>query len=558
MKEKMIVIIICMLFLIVTNFSVSGTMNHIKHLRKFDSIYNDFSEEIIQGNYRLGDWTEQKLISLDGTDEDAFGRCVSIDGDYAVIGTPHNDDNGENSGSAYIFKNNGSNWVQQQKLTASDAAESDLFGYYVSISGNHVIVGAPYNDDNGDMSGSAYIFKNIGAQWIEQQKITASDGAASDLFGFVSINGEYAIIGAPYDDDIGSNTGSIYIYKFDGVSWTEQQKLHASDTSSFIGFGTTVNINDEYAIIGAPFKDDLGSNSGCVYVFKNNEENWIENQKLTASDGVTDDLFGRCVSMDGGYIAIGAPKDDDNKENSGSVYLFKNNDSGWAEEQKITAFDGDANDTFGNCVSIDENQLIVGAENSDGFEIDTGSAYIFKCDGANWVEEEKFTASDSETEDFFGETVSIFGNFAIVGAGLDDNINGVDAGSVYIFRRANQPPNKPSITGPGSGKPGKELCWTFQSSDPDGDDIMYLIDWDDGTVDLTECVESGTSVKVCHTYSNKSTYTIKAKTIECNPDGSQSDWSILKVKINRYRNYIVSRNEFTRVIKIIQILTKFY
>lgn len=520
MKKKMVGIIVCMMFFSISNLSLSVTM----------------SKQVIYGDILLSDWIEQKLIAFDGADDDVFGCCVSIDGNYAIVGAPHDDDNGENSGSAYILKNNGTSWIEEQKLTASDGAESDLFGYYVSISGDYAIVGAPYDDDKGEMSGSAYIFKNTGSNWIEEQKLTASDGAESDLFGFVSINEDYAIIGAPYNDDMGSNTGAVYIFKNDGSGWIEEEKLIPADTEIFIGFGVTITINGEYAIIGAPYADDLGYNSGSVYIFKNNGGSWTEEQKLTASDGDADNWFGRCVSMDEDYIAIGAPKDDDNGENSGSVYIFKNKGQNWVEDQKLTALDGASEDLFGSCVSIDGKNVIIGADNDDDYEEDSGSAYIFEYDGINWIEETKLHASDGVTEDYFGESVSIDSNYTIVGVGLDDNTNGVDAGSVYIFKRPNQPPNKPSITGPNSGKPGEELCWTFHSSDPDGDDINYFIDWGDGTFNTTECVESCTPLTVCHTFSERLTYIIKVRAGECNPDGSVSEWSYLEVTIPRPRN----------------------
>jgi hypothetical protein len=540
MKKKMVGIFICMLFLGISNLSVSGTL----------------SEQVIYGDLIFLDWIEQKLIASDGADDDVFGCCVSIDGDYAIVGAPHDDNNGENSGSAYILKNNGTSWIEEQKLTASDGAGEDLFGYYVSISGDYAIVGAPYDDDKGEMSGSAYIFKNTGSSWIEEQKFTASDGAESDLFGFVSINGEYAIIGAPYDDDMGSNTGSVYIYKNDGSSWIEDQKLTTTDSDIFFGFGVTASINEKYAIIGAPYADDLGYNSGAVYIFKNNGGSWTEDQKLTASDGDADNWFGRCVSMDEDYIAIGAPKDDDNGENSGSVYIFKNNGQSWIEDQKLTTLDSASEDLFGSCVSIDGNNIIIGAENDDDNEEDSGSAYIFEYDGINWIEVTKLNASDGANEDYFGESVSIDSKYAVVGVGLDDNTNGVDAGSVYIFKRPNQPPNKPSITGPNSGKPGEELCWSFHSCDPDGDDINYFIDWGDGTNDVTDCVESCTNLTVCHTFSERLTYTIKVRASDCFPDGSVSDWSYLEVSIPRSRNRLLFNPNLFRFFQYFQIFFK--
>jgi hypothetical protein len=178
------------------------------------------------------------------------------------------------SGSAYIFKWDGTSWVEQQKLTASDGDAEDRFGHYVSISGDLAIVGADYDEEKGTNSGSAYIFKRDGTSWIEQQpKLVASDGAAGDSFGAsVSISGDYAIVGADGsdDDDKGTDTGSAYIFKWDGSSWVEQQpKLTAQDGTAYDYFGASVSISGNLAIVGCRYDDDNGTNSGSAYIFEN-------------------------------------------------------------------------------------------------------------------------------------------------------------------------------------------------------------------------------------------------------------------------------------------------
>jgi len=533
MKQKIKGILLCMLLIIISALSVSGSTNIINPYKESYVNHGDLIAPVISRNHIILDWSEQKLISSDGTAGDEFGYPVSIYGDYAIIGAPHDDDNGKDSGSVYILRNTGTSWVEEQKLTASDGAESDLFGYYVSISGDYAIIGAPYDDDMGSDSGSAYIFKNNGTSWVEEQKLTASDGAESDLFGFVFINGDYAIIGAPYDDDMGSNSGSAYIYKNIGTSWVEEQKLHTSHTANFLGFGVTISINEEYAIIGAPYDDDMGSNSGSVYIFKNNGTSWIEEQKLFASDSAADDVFGRCISMDGLYIIIGAPHDDDNGKNSGSAYIFKNNGTSWVEQQKLTASDGAAEDYFGRRVSIDSNYAVIGAENDDDNGKDSGSVYIFNCDDTRWVEDAKLLASDGEDEDLFASSVSIDGNSVIVGAPFDNNSNGVDAGSVYIFERINYPPDKPTISGPNSGNNRVKYCWTFHSNDSDGDNVKYYIDWGDDNSNETDFNPPCVPVEVCHIYEEQGEYNITAYAQDIN--GLASEESTLQVTIPKPR-----------------------
>ena len=191
--------------------------------------------------------------------------------DRAIIGALGNDDDeaGTDAGSAYIFEVNGTDWNETMKLTASDAAEGDVFGSSVSIDGDRAIIGANRNDDDaGTDAGSAYIFEFDGTQWKETAILTASDAAANDNFGrSVSINGDRAIIGAPGNDDDGNASGSAYIFEVNGTDWNETMKPTASDAAADDLFGSSVSIDGDRAIIGANQNDDNGSNSGSAYIF---------------------------------------------------------------------------------------------------------------------------------------------------------------------------------------------------------------------------------------------------------------------------------------------------
>jgi hypothetical protein len=171
---------------------------------------------------------EVKLIASDGEAYDWFGYSVAISGDYVVVSAPYDDDAGSGSGSAYIFKRDGTAWTEQAKITASDGAKYDAFGYSVAISGDYAVVGAHWDDDAGSASGSAYIFKRDGTAWTEQAKITASDGAASDYFGVsVAISGGYAVVGADGGDDAGTASGSAYIYNIQPYVFTTADAVTA-------------------------------------------------------------------------------------------------------------------------------------------------------------------------------------------------------------------------------------------------------------------------------------------------------------------------------------------
>ena len=320
-----------------------------------------------------------KLLASDGAASDYFGRSVSISGDYAIVGAGYDDDKGTDSGSAYIFRWDGTSWSQQQKLTASDGADSDFFGYSVSISGDYAIVGAYGDADNGSSSGSAYIFRWDGTSWSQQQKLLASDSNAGDRFGFsVSISDDYAIVGAAYDSDKGTRSGSVYIFKQDGASWSQQQKITASDGSALDIFGGSVSISGDYAIVGAFFDDDKGTDSGSAYIFKLSDTSWDQQAKLTASDGAASQIFGCSVSISGDYAIIGAYGYDGNGSSSGSAYIFRRDGTSWSQQQKLIASDGAASDYLGRTVSIGGNYAIVGAYGDDDKGTDSGSAYIFE------------------------------------------------------------------------------------------------------------------------------------------------------------------------------------
>jgi len=270
-----------------------------------------------------------KLLASDGAQDDWFGYSVSVSGDTTVIGAYRDDDNGSDSGLAYIFRFNGSNWVQEAKLLASDGAANDYFGISVGISGDTAVIGAS--------NGSAYIFRFNGSSWVQESKLLASDGALGQSVG---ISGDAAVIGA--------SNGSAYIFRFNGSSWVQESKLLASDGA----LGQSVGISGDAAVIGASGDDDNGEYSGSAYIFRFNGSNWIEEAKLLASDGAAHDSFGISVGIWGDTAVIGAVGDDDNGNDSGSSYIFRFNGSSWVQEAKLLASDGAEDDYFGWSVGI--------------------------------------------------------------------------------------------------------------------------------------------------------------------------------------------------------------
>jgi len=324
-------------------------------------------------------WSEiQKLLASDGTAGDRFGYTVSLDGDTALIGAGDDDDNGMDSGSAYVFTRSGMTWTQQAKLLPSDGATDDRFGYAVSLDGDTALIGACLDDDNGGSSGSAYVFTRSGTTWTQQQKLLPSDGASGDWFGrFVSLNGDTALIGSDCDDDNGEDSGSAYVFTRTGITWTQQAKLLPLDGSTWDIFGWSVSLDGDTALIGAGNDDDNGYNSGSAYVFTRSGMTWTQQAKLLPSDGEQEDWFSWSVSLDGDTALIGAYLDDDNGGSSGSAYVFTRSGTTWTQQQKLLASDGAFFDHFGCSVSLDVDTALIGAYD-DGDNGDfSGSAYMF-------------------------------------------------------------------------------------------------------------------------------------------------------------------------------------
>jgi hypothetical protein len=391
----------------------------------------------------------KKLLPGDGAESDDFGYSVSISGDTAIVGAMWDDDNGSSSGSAYIFSRDqggADNWGQVKKLLPGDGAAGDYFGYSVSISGDTAIVGAMWDDDNHLSSGSAYIFSRDqgGADnWGQVKKLLPSDGAAGDYFGrSVSISGDAAIVGTMWDDD----NGSAYIFSRDqggADNWGEVKKLLPGDGAGSDHFGGSVSISGDTAIVAANGDDDNGSGSGSAYIFSRDQggaDNWGQVKKLLPGDGAADDYFGHSVSISGDTAIVGAYGDDDNGSGSGSAYIFTRDQGGadnWGQVKKLLPGDGAAGVWFGASVSISGDTAIVGARWDDDNGSSSGSAYIFSHDqgGAdNWGEVKKLLASDGAAGDEFGYSVSISGDTAIVGAMWDDD-NGNNSGSAYVYRQ---------------------------------------------------------------------------------------------------------------------------
>ena len=543
----------------------------------------------------MASWDEQvKIVASDGASNDRFGWNVDIDGDYIIVGA-YEDSTPTltKAGSAYIYKkgldeNGDETWTQQSKLTASDPVASDKFGESVAISGNYAICGVPFDDDKGDNSGTAYIFKkgtdeNGDETWTQQIKLNSSDAIWDDEFGnSVDIYENYIVVGAHLDNTsrgaayifkkgnsgapsvntvkVVDNGGNLYevngqetpiltlvkgnTYRFnqddssnsghplklyddanktteyttgvtvsgtagtdryleitvasdapsslhyqctehsgmgaqinivdDDETWTQQIKLVASDLATNAKFGTSVEIDGDYIIIGA-----VGANKS--YIFKkgldeNGDETWTEQAKLIPSNGVSDDNFGFSVSIHGNYAICGAPYRD-NPLNSGAAYIFKKDDGAetWTQQAHVTSDTAAEWDVFGYAVSIYGNYAVIGVPFDDD-PTSSGSIFIFKKGldengDETWTKLEKITASDQADSDSLGFHVAMDGNYAVISAYGENSKQGAS----YVFKLTgdNNAPISNSLP-TGIDKTitiNQDTSYTFTANDISGNDV---------------------------------------------------------------------------------------
>jgi hypothetical protein len=380
---------------------------------------------------------QAKLTAPDGAEYDNFGYSVAVAGDTAVVGAPQAFTPG--AGSAYVFVRSGTTWSQQAKLTASDGAPEDAFGLSVAVAGDTAVVGARYDDTSaGTDAGSAYVFVRSGTTWTEQAKLTASDGAAGDGFGFsVALAGNTAVVGAHFDDtSAGTDAGSAYVFVRSGTTWSQQAKLTASDGAAGDGFGWSVALSGDTAVVGA-FTDDppVGFDSGSAYVFVRSTTAWTEQAKLTASDGATSDMFGISVAVAVNTVVVGAWADDTPAgTDTGSAYVFVRSGTAWSQQAKLIASDGAENDHLGISVAVRGSVAVVGAFFDDTQAgSDAGSAYVFVRSGTTWTQRAKATAPDAASLDQYGYSVALTRRAAVVGAVADDSPAGTDVGSAWVY-----------------------------------------------------------------------------------------------------------------------------
>ncbi len=346
-----------------------------------------------------------------------FGASVAGNGTRVVVGAPQADVTGTDSGAAYVYELDGGTWVEITRLIAADGAAWDWFGGAVAISGDVIAVSAARDDDAGAESGAVYVYRFDGADWVAEQKLVANDGAAGDYFGSsIAIEGDRLIVGAPRDSVDGVRSGSVYIYEYDGAVWQSAAHIVADDAASGDNFGASVAIVDDLALVGAPFHNAAEPASGAAYVLRRESDVWTQQLKITPADAESGDVFGSAVAFDGATALFGAWGDDEQGTDAGAAYVYS---VAWPDVDELTKLYAPAPtalDQLGTSVAVRGNRILLGAPRSDAHAADGGDVYLFQYDGAAWDAGVALGAVVAEAGSGLGENVALLDAHLIAGA----------------------------------------------------------------------------------------------------------------------------------------------
>jgi FG-GAP repeat protein len=363
-----------------------------------------------------------KLLGSDGGTGDQFGWSVAMEGNTAIIGAPFDF---STNGSAYVFEFDGVQWNELVKLRDFGQNESERrFGRSVALSGDTILVGAP-NWAGTSNRGRAWVFRFDGSQWLAESMLELSASSPNDQFGYsVAIDGDTAVIGAPFNTYCNQSGGSAYVFRRSGTQWTQQAMLCPSIGAVVDQYGTAVSVKGNTIVVGAP-----GNGSGALggaHIYRYNGAQWIDTIELLSSDGASGGEFGVSVALGGitgnDLVLVGAPT----RFNTGAVYVF---DAITGQQVvRILPTSGGQGNRFGKAVGLRGTTAIIGFP--WGPDSGTGAAYIYEATSGALLS--TLMASDGQLSDGMGWGVAISGNHAIAGARLDDDL-GDRAGSAYAF-----------------------------------------------------------------------------------------------------------------------------
>lgn len=413
--------------LFLTTLIACSPADNQSSITDFDEAFHGTSRQFLNINPSSG----QRTTGTNVITGNAFGYAVAMSNNYMIVGARDNDQIETNAGKGYVYeKEPNGQWSEKANLFPESGSIGARFGHSVAIAGEVAVVGA-YLDWKGQMqTGAAYVYRRKAGIWIQEAKLVANDGQSFDLFGHsVGISQNTIIVGAFQAND---NKGAAYIFDWDGSAWKETYKLIASDGYLFDGFGISVAIDNNNAVIGAESVTDLGEGSGAAYIFSREGGGWIEKQKIYSSDGCAYQFFGNPVAISGDTILSGSYLSNSDGDLNGAVYAYRLSNDIWEFEQKLTASDSGHGDGFGISLSINGPVAAIGAYCVDDMGIDTGAGYIFERTFNTWKQVFKVLPEAGLGKSEMGYSAAISPYGATFGA-PSDNGKGLNAGAIYVI-----------------------------------------------------------------------------------------------------------------------------
>lgn len=380
-------------------------------------------------SYPLGTFGASEL---DGGD--FLGSSVDVSGSTLIAGAyAHSDPGSVGSGAAFVYERDAQgNWITV-KLETADKPDSSRYGYDVALSEGVAVIGAPRDGAQGFTAGSTYVFeRQPDSTWLEVAKLFGSDTDVGDEFGTsVAIDGDVLVVGAPTASNGSSSSGAAYVFERQDGSWTQVAKLLSNDSQNQDLFGLSVGIDGSRVVVGARGDDDLGSNSGSVYVFENQGGTWVQETKLLASDGAGNDYLGYAVDISGERVISGTWRKSSSK---GQAYIWERQGANnWVETAILLHPNGSSNDRFGWNVDLDGERALVGAPfDTVQFKTTAGSAHLFRLDSAlGWVHAQEYNNDPLQSDERVGMDVALDGGTYAIGASEVD-LNGTDSGATLL------------------------------------------------------------------------------------------------------------------------------
>jgi uncharacterized protein (TIGR03437 family) len=383
-------------------------------------------------------WTQrQKFTALDGAAQERLGQTVALHGDRAVAGAPHAKVGANlTQGAVYLY---GCAYGKPQTFGGHEREPDSYFGWAMAMEGSYTVIGDPGDTVSGSRArGSAYVFVRNGAVWDFVQRLYAPDGAFGDRFGHsVALSGNTIVVGAPFKsfpDSPHAGTAYIFIRTLNG----EWKHTNYFATSPFNNqqVGYSVAIHNDLLAIGIP---GGVSEAGYVVVYRRVGADWRKDDVLLASDYTSKDRFGAAVALYGNRIIVGAPSPQGGERSKGAAYVFErtaNQGLTWAQRAKLVANDAQPLDLFGESVALYGDTALIGARGRRTREaLSLKAAYVFiASNNGTWSQQDKLIVG----EGYVGSPVSValFGDVAVVGSSGEYINNRQSQGAAYVFRRS--------------------------------------------------------------------------------------------------------------------------